>query len=114
MREQAALLGQKTQNLVEARVDTRADPYAGAGQFVHTFKLVVPTLDDYTYDLFEVSHPVSLYPVTAHGPGRSLAYMAGKRDELNTEDEFKNWLKDRLGSDETKKIIGNLLAQVTS
>jgi len=40
LREQAALLGGKTQNLVEARVET----HAGGAGLIHSFRLVVPAL----------------------------------------------------------------------
>ena len=115
MREQAALLGQQTKNLVKARVVTRVSPIDAPGQFIHSFNLVVPTLDNYTYELFGVSHPVDLYPVKTPPPtlaGRLLATASGQQCELKTEDEFVSWLRERLSSPETKKIIGNLLAQV--
>jgi hypothetical protein len=98
LREQAALLRTKTRNAIEARVDT--DVFYGT--FQHSFRLVVPALDNYTYELFSVRYGIDLYPVTAG------------LNELKTEDEFKDWLRQRLSSPETKKIIGNLLAQANS
>jgi hypothetical protein len=98
LREQAALLGPKTQNLVEAKVQTQ--PLQG-GDFLHYFNLVVPALDNYTYRLFAVQHPMGLYPIV--GMGRSLA----------NEEEFKTWLRETLSSPETKRIIANLIAQAS-
>ena len=61
LRGQAALLGDKTKHVVEARVDATA----AGGKFVHSFRLVVPALDHYQYELFRVSHAIDLYPVSA-------------------------------------------------
>jgi hypothetical protein len=98
LREQAALLGGKTGYLIEGKVDTAVS----GGMFRHSLSLVVPTLDNYEYELLKVRHGVELYPVTA-----------GQQD-LKTESEFTNWLRQRLSSAETRKVIGNLLAQAGS
>jgi hypothetical protein len=100
MREQAAALGPRTKNLVEAKVETKIF----GGQFIHTFELVVPSLDNYTYQLFKIQHPANLYPIEVFGA--SIA--------LRTEDEFLGWLRDRLSSEQTRKIVSNLLAQAQS
>jgi hypothetical protein len=55
MREQASLLGAKTGYAVEGRVNTETQ----GGEFYHSFNLVVPALDHYTYRLFRVHHGVS-------------------------------------------------------
>ena len=108
MREQAALLGPKTDHLVEAQVETRAF----GRMFVHSFNLVVPALDNYTYQLFQVGHGAELYPVqlllqvepfVVHGSG-----------EIRDEAEFIHWLEQRLSSAQTLKIISNLVAQARS
>src|SRR5437879_4450707 len=84
LREQAALLGPKTQNLVEAKVQTHP-----LGSYLsHSFKLSVPALD-YVYQLFSVNHPVDhLYPVEAGG------------ESLADEEQFKTWLRQKLSSPE--------------
>jgi hypothetical protein len=100
MREQAAALGRRTKNLVEARVETRTV----GRSFVHSFELVVPSLDDYTYQLFEIRHELDLYPID----------VKGTDVVLTTEEAFTAWLRDRLSSAETRRIVTNLLAQAQS
>ena len=101
MREQAALLGNKTQNLVEATVETGTQ----FGRFKHPFLLLVPALGLYKYELFKIEHGVDLYPVSVSGR---------KEDQqLDNEQEFVDWLKAKLCDPETKKLIGNLLGMVT-
>lgn len=101
LREQAALLGAKTKNLIRAKVETTVV----RGDLSHSFDLVAPTLDNYTYELFRVYHGVrDLYPVKL---------LDDRKLSLKTEQELVDWLGAKLSSDETKKLIGNLLAQVT-
>src|ERR1017187_2549555 len=100
LREQAALLGPKTKNLVEATVDTRVSE----GTFIHRFSLVVPVLDGYTYELFAVTHGIRLYPVRVRETKLTLP----------SEAAFLSWLRRELSSAKTKTIIANLLAQATS
>jgi hypothetical protein len=101
LREQASLLSKKTKGLVEAKVDTDAS----RSGFTHHLRLVVPALDNYTYELFWISNGIDLYPVTA--------FDAGKQLTLRSEDAFLDWLKEKLSSPLTKKITANLLAQAT-
>jgi hypothetical protein len=122
LREQASLLGTKTKNLVEATVDTSVSSY---GQFVNRFTLVVPSLSNYKYELFTIEHGVAIYPITVASevPAGELNRGAQSvltpaspinRPQLQTEQEFVDWLRRRLSSAETKRIIASLLAQATS
>jgi hypothetical protein len=120
LREQASLLGTKTKNLVDATVDTSVTP---DGQFVHRFTLVVPSLSSYKYELFRIEHGVASYPITVASEVPSAQLTRGLVNllvnprlspQLQTEQEFVDWLRHKLSSDETKRIIANLLAQATS
>jgi hypothetical protein len=95
LRAQASKIGEKTKNIVEGRV--RTSSYLG--ELVHSFELVAPALGNYSHELFVVTHPVTLYPVKVAG------------DYLETEEELIKWLKAKLASPETKRIVGSLLAQ---
>lgn len=95
------MLGQKTQNLIEAQV-ARTSNYGG--DFVLSLNIVVPGLDGYTYELLSVRHPVTLYPVTVLYDGTTL----------KDEEAFVEWLRLKLSSPDTHRIIGNLLSQASS
>src|SRR5258706_8041645 len=60
LKEEASYLGPKTKQLVKAEVRSST---ASHGRFVHNFTLVVPALNNYQYQLFQVLHPITLYPV---------------------------------------------------
>ena len=99
LREQAALLGKKTRPLVRARVESSGD-----GEMLHhTFTLTAPALD-YRLELFTVVHPVSFYPM--------MFFWRGERKDLSTPEEFMEHLKTVLQSNDTKKVVHSLLAQV--
>jgi hypothetical protein len=102
LREQASLLGSKTNNLVEGRVVTNP---AQSGYFRHSFIVDSPALA-YTYTLFHVSHPPELYPaLITDDNGNSIG-------EAGNKEAFVEQLKKALSSDKTKRIITALIAQV--
>jgi hypothetical protein len=100
LREQAAILGAKTKNLVEASVTTMVAGHL----FIHKFNLIVPPLDSYTYNLFTIAYGPSIYPVI----------VQNTTDQIDTEEQFIEWLGAKLSSPETKRIVSNLLAQVAA
>ena len=59
LKEQAALLGEKTKNLVKAEVKS----YRGRAkdEFIEHFFLVGPIID-YRFQLFSVNYPLEFYP----------------------------------------------------
>lgn len=106
LREQAAFLKQKTGGLVEAEVTTRVI----SNEMIHsTFVLVVPGLDGYRYELLEVRHQVSFYPLDIlPRSGHNLPnYM-----DVPTEKRYVKDLQALFGSPEVKRLIHSLVAQV--
>ena len=96
LREQAALLGEKTGYVVVARVETTPR----SGFFNHRLILVAAALGDYEYELLKIRHGVDLYPVTDARTG----------EEMEDEELFLEWLHQQLTSPATVKVVGNLVA----
>jgi hypothetical protein len=107
LKQQAALLGKHTKNLIEGRVATRAH----SGGFLHSFLIDVPTLD-YTFELFAVANDLNLYPVRVDTLSRNFGVSS--HAPLISEAEFVDWLKAVLNSAETKRILATLMAQAES
>ncbi|HLK19542.1 MAG TPA: hypothetical protein VKT81_11310 [Bryobacteraceae bacterium] len=103
LKRQAALLGQHTENLLEARVITLP---ASEG-FQHSFLIVVPTIG-YQIELFRIAHDLNLYPVKVDSA------TVGPTKPLQSEDELVEWLKMVLNSPETKRILNTLMVQAES
>jgi hypothetical protein len=106
LKQQAALLGKHTKNLLEGRVDT----ILHQDGLLHRFSIYAPTLN-YVVELLNVSHGPDPYPVHV----QSVRGLPNARfAPLNSEEEFIDWLKTALSSPETKRILAVLLAQVES
>ena len=105
LREQAAALGPKTKNLVEAQVTTSTL----TGKFRHRLELVVPTFDDYQYDLLTLTHDIELYPVRLDYP----ADIALTR-VVSSEDELNGALQKALSSTHTQQIISRLAGHASA
>ena len=103
MREQAALLGQKTNQQLTATVVPMT---TGGGEFVWSFQLISTILVNYRYELFRVSHTITLYPAVFYWEAHPTSKVVA------SQDDFKSYMKEIIGSDQTKKIVQGLLAQI--
>ncbi len=109
LREQAAALGKKTNNLLQGRVETTP---VGEGRFRHSFYVVAPSLDEYAYKLFWIEHGVEQYPVAAPQQLTLLGPPQVREATIESEKELLQYVREVLNSDKTKRIVGSLLAQV--
>jgi len=107
LREQATALGKKTNHLLNGRVDTRI---GYDGKFRHTFYIVAPTLDDYSYELFWIEHGADQYPVKVQGPPSNDIEILER--SLDSEQELLGYIRAVLNSEKTKRVVSSLLAQV--
>jgi hypothetical protein len=102
LREQATSLGQMTNGLVLGEVDIFKQEFT-RNQITLVFNLRVPTLDDYRYELFRISHSVDGYPA-------ELSCEKPKIDKgIENEDQLKDELKKIFNASETKRIIRTLI-----
>lgn len=109
LKQQASLLGLKLRNLIEADVDTGTTDYQDCLR--HSLFLVAPVLNFYRYKLLDVEHPaIQMYPVTIKVSSDDPASSPSEIKAEN-EAEFKDALKGIFASDQTKRVIENLLAQ---
>jgi hypothetical protein len=104
LKEQAARLGERTKNLVEAKVFTTAKSQG----FHHALYLLVPTLGSYRYELLSVYHSPSNFPI------KVFDSTVDGQIEVLTLDEFKAILREILSSDRVRRIINNLISYATS
>jgi hypothetical protein len=105
LRAQAEGLAEKTGGLVQAEVSTQA---INEEMFHNAFVLLVPALGDYRYELLEVRHRVSFYPLDVlPRAGHNLDNYMG----LESERRFTDALKSLFGKPEVKSLIHSLVAQ---
>jgi len=99
LKEQAALLGEKTKQLVQGAVTTRPD----GSMLVHSFFLVAPTLN-YRYELFRATHDIKFYPV-------NIIYL-NSATHHGSEAAFKAKLKEIFSAPHTVTTVQSILATV--
>jgi hypothetical protein len=123
LREQAALLGEKTKNIVMAAVVEGSA--VGGGLFAYDFFIVGPALQNYRYRLLTIFHDVALYPVkvfveedilsevvSAHSFTKAKVVQFGV-DVIaaQTEDEFIEVLRAVFGSTKAVAVVTAILSQ---
>jgi hypothetical protein len=110
LRQQAAALAKKTNYLLQGQVETIT---TSGGRFTHSFNVVAPSLDNYTYKLFWIEHGAEQYPVVAPTPETGLSTRPLPRTlTIESQDDLLDYIREVLNSDKTKKIVSSLLAQV--
>jgi hypothetical protein len=102
LKEQAALLGEKTGNQVVAEVRTSSED----SWFYLSFYLVAPALDNYKFRLFRVRHQIALYPL----------YLSWQDNEnpIDSADGLTFRLREILNDESTIKVVRALIAQVNA
>src|ERR1035437_6610129 len=101
LKQQAALLGEKTRQLVKGEVVTQTT----GNLFVHYFYIAAPTLS-YKFELFTLSHGINFYPLVMKSLNNTIS--------LNSENEFKDKLKEIFAAPHTRNVVHSILAQIRS
>lgn len=118
LRKQAEKLTDKSGRRLRGRVSTttgrlgmdamralgKVDDIYSTDNFTHVFSIDVPSLEDYSYRLFTVSHGIDSYPVTYEDENHLWQALAD-------EGKFTFWLKQTLSSEKTKRILNTLAGQ---
>lgn len=117
LREQAAMLGKLTKNLVQGEV---AKPYSlkPDKSFAYNFFITAPSLGEYRYQLLVIEHDVDLYPVSIHIE-EAIFSEIHNAFESNTnkiiaksEKQFLEALQAIFTAKKTAQVITALLSQV--
>jgi len=130
LRQQASLLGSRTNNLLEGQVTTQNV----GGRFVHTLSVVAPSLDYFSSEILVVCHEATaLFPAFVgklgevvmedlqedHGIGATRAVLAQPpfpepAVEVGDQQGLLLVLRYALSSDRTTKVLEALLTQSQS
>lgn len=103
LRGQAESLGKRTKGLVVGDVTISQE----SNDISLNMYLVVPALENYSYQFLHVRHPVEFYPIR-------IDYVpTGKMYRCASEPEFLDALKDCFTNERTMKVLQALIAQAT-
>lgn len=109
LREQAEHLTRRLGGLVIAKVVTTRHP-GDPSVLLHRFMVEVPSLDDYTFALFSVIHPLTLYPLDIQAQSSNGLHYSN----ISSPAGFESALRDVFSSSEFKRIIAALKAQAVA
>ncbi len=108
LKEQGSFLERKTNGVLTVEIRRGESD----SKIFLSFYIKAPSLN-YSYLLFQVSHPITLFPAIFQEvtPVDRYMYSEGGKFEAAGEDEFIGILKDILQSPKTQKVISSLLSQ---
>jgi hypothetical protein len=118
LQEQASLLKEKTNNIVEAETRRRSIPpfdKIAKLSFMYDFFIKAPSLK-YQYKLFTIMHDVFLYPTYFDIDSEiEQEILSGKQGSIkaDNESEYLDILRMIFNSSKTIKIIQSIISQVT-
>ena len=104
LKEQADLLAEGTNKVLEAEVETGKTD----GDVTVTLAIVAPALNRYSYTVLRVNHGVEIYPLTLSDIANNQSYRC------DTEEKFLGSLETVLTSTKVRKILRSLVSQSES
>jgi hypothetical protein len=104
LKEQASMLTKLTNGVLEGAVRM----HQLRGDFILTFKIIAPALDNYEYSVLHVGHKVELYPLRVQ-PSWDVNGLEAV--ECENEDEFEEALTQIFGDARVRGVITSLIAQ---
>lgn len=109
LREQAALLGQKTNNMLEGEVSVERSSAKPRDQFLALFFIVAPLLNKYRYHLLSVQYPLTkMYPLIVFD---NSSDDSSEKITCADEASFAQALGQIFIQPEVKKILSSLISQ---
>jgi len=78
LQQQASYLGEMTKNELIGMV-SNSDELSDKGDFKYEFYINAPTLGNYSYKLFSISHDIDLYPVNIYLENEMIKEIMGDR-----------------------------------
>ena len=107
LKEQATILGEKTNKILEAKVNSLSTNTKESVAF--TLNIIAPALSNYNYKVLTVVHPTILvYPLTVSYQAKNGSQMT---NACKDEAEFTAILKEILSSEIVHKVIVALISQ---
>ena len=103
LQEQAALLTNKTNGVLEGLVRTTSS----GKELITFFEIRVPLMDGYSFSVLRVHSSISVYPALLVDLVRNSQVKCG------SEAEFKVTLRDLLSNPEVRNILSALISQVS-
>ncbi len=108
LKELANALAKKTKGLLVGKIEQTTFSDDSKDEFILRFYIIVPSLNNYRYEVFDITHDIDFYPLKIESSNGELS------NKDKTSEELENSLKDIFASSQIKRVINGLLAQVKS
>jgi hypothetical protein len=102
LEEQASLLTKATEGLLVGAVQDEGR----SGIFHYSLNVIVPALNNYTYEILRVNYPLEMYPLQLFCERPPISGTFG------SEEAFEGAIEDILSSDEVRRVLSYLKSQV--
>lgn len=106
LKELAHALEKKTKGLLIGKIEQTTFSDDSKDEFILRFYITVPSLNNYRYEVFNITHNFDFYPLRLESSNGELS----AKDK--TPEELENTLKEVLSLHHVKKVINGLLAQI--
>jgi hypothetical protein len=106
LKELANALARKTKGLLVGKIEQTTFSDDSKDEFILRFYITVPSLNNYRYEVFNITHDIDFYPLKIES---SNGELSGKD---KTPEELENTLKEIFLLSQIKKVINGLLAQI--
>jgi hypothetical protein len=104
LKELVQALEKKTQGLLTGKVEQNI----WASEFKLEFYITAPSLNNYSYEVFSLTHNLNFYPLDIRSSNENTF------SKVNDPEELEVKLKTIFSSPEVKRVINGLLAQIKS
>ena len=107
LREQASLLGSKTQNIVEAYVESFATKRKNRVGLRMSIRCAA--VDNYEFQVLTIDHDLlTIYPISLTSAMDMVNY------EIQDEEQFRSALRQIFSSEKLRRVIAALLREATT
>lgn len=104
LKEQAELLQEKTNGLLSVDVTQTQN----GTQFIYDFKIIAPTLNNYSYHILTAIYDLGFYPVTL------VDRVTTRQIRCEDEEEYMQGLRNIFSSEHIQTAIRKLLTHISS
>ena len=107
LKEQASILGERTNKILEAKVNSLAT--SDNVTVGYSFNIIAPAVNNYKFTVFHITHPaVFIYPISFRFQAAVGNWAAV---DCSDETQFTDKLREVLSSEVVHKAIAALIAQ---
>ncbi|MFZ2452211.1 MAG: hypothetical protein WAW36_17015 [Methylovulum miyakonense] len=100
-------LGQELERITQGLLVTKVEQSNNGDDFYLEFYITAPSLNNYSYEVFSISHDINFYPLNVFALNQPAK-------NANNQEELEAIFKEIFSNNKVRKVINGLLAQIKS